>query len=208
MIKSLILILISLSFFSCRNDRRKKDISHTLQKKGIVSVRTVENIEKNYGKKINVQEYVLSQNADIFFERVSTIIVFGQTTNGKLFKGPVMWFKNYFDEKIRTPDFSSFFRNLLTKPQKEDDVKKILGDEGVYLPDQNIILYSDKSEDYLIAKFLEKDNNGNKMRIKPKFLRLMNAKYTIAYLFYQKGYILIEDDYEPAMFFLRLKQMY
>lgn len=82
-------------FVSCKNGQNREHVIHTSENKENVGVKTVKNIEKTYGKKINVEDYVLSQDNDMFFERISTIIIFGETTNGKLFKRPVMWFKNY-----------------------------------------------------------------------------------------------------------------
>ncbi|GAA4186576.1 hypothetical protein GCM10022218_50150 [Sphingobacterium ginsenosidimutans] len=198
-----------LNLVSCKNGQTKGNANLESQKKENISVKAVKSIEKKYGKKISIQEYVLSQDNDMFFERIATIVVFGKTTNGKLFKGPVMWFRNFFNEKVDTGDkFNRFFYDILTKPQEEDSIKKIVGQEGIYQQDATILLDSAKSVDFLADKFLDRIGNQKKMIVKPNYSALVNAKYSIAYLFYLKGYLMIEDDYEPETFFIPFEQVY
>lgn len=197
------------NLLSCKNGQTQGTASPRAEKKEDISVKTVKSIEKKSGRKISIQDYVLSQDNDMFFERIATIVVFGRTTNGKLFKGPVMWFRNFFNDKAGDGEkFNSFFKDILTKPQEEDAVKRIVGQEGVYQQDKVILLDSIKSIDFLIQKFLDRTGSQKRMKIKSNYLTSVNAKYSIAYLFYLKGYIMIEDDYEPGIFFIPLGQLY
>jgi len=202
-IKVITTVIIVLLFIACRNGQKREHVIHKSQNKEDVGVKTVKNIERSYGKKINVEDYVLSQDNDMFFERISTIIVFGKTTSGKLFKGPVMWFKNYFKERDeKKSNLSTSFRAILTQPQKEYTIKKIVGEDGIFQPDQDILLDSVKSLNYLVTKFLEREDKTERLLIKPIFLKSTHIKNTIGYLFYLKGYVMIDDDYEPETFFV------
>jgi len=208
-IKVITTVSIVLLFISCRNGQKREHVIHKSENKEDVSVKTVKNIEKTYGKKINVEDYVLSQDNDMFFERISTIIVFGKTTNSKLFKGPVMWFKNYFNERATKKDnLNTGFREILTQPQEEYTIKEIVGEDGVFQPDQKVLLDSVKSLDYLVTKFLERKDKTERLVIKPIFLESTSIKNTIGYLFYLKGYVVIDDDYEPETFFVPIGQVY
>lgn len=100
------------------------------------------------------------------------------------------------------------FRKILAQPQEEYTIKEIVGEDGVFQPDRKILLDSVKSLDYLITKFLERKDKTENLVIKPIFLESTPTKNTIGYLFYLKGYIVIDDDYGPETFFVPIGQVY
>ncbi|ULT27948.1 hypothetical protein KUH03_15830 [Sphingobacterium sp. E70] len=68
-------------------DRQKEMPTSNHKKKENISVKAVKSIEKKYGKKISIQEYVLSQDNDMFFERIATIVVFEKLQMESYLKG-------------------------------------------------------------------------------------------------------------------------
>lgn len=209
MIKIILVFFFFICLFSC-NSERKKETNVNIPKKEIqIPLESVEEVEKRIGRKVNVQEYVLSQNSEEFFERVSTVPVFGRTKGGKMFKGPVMWFKNYYDENLsETGTFQDFLVDILTNPQEEALVNRIVNDFEIFNKSPEVFQNVDKSITYIIDLFTYKRENDENLYLKRKMVTPLGLKFSIAYLFYINGYVLIEDDYEPSSSFIPIDKLY
>ncbi|WP_343567606.1 hypothetical protein [Sphingobacterium sp.] len=163
-------------------------------------------LKKNLHKPTSIKEFVLSQNSEEFYNRIDLLFVYGKTNNNTLFKGRIMWFRNYFREKMNTEvGFSQFLKDLLTNPQDEAFVAGIVDKYGIFNKDTEILKYIDRPLSDAIERFTFRKAGTNNLFLKSDFISPASTKYSIAYLFYLNGFLLEEDDYEPITFFVPLE---
>ncbi|WP_343565248.1 hypothetical protein [Sphingobacterium sp.] len=166
---------------------------------------SIDTLTKKLNKSVGIKEFVLSQNSEVFYDRIDLHLIYGKTKNNRLFKGRIMWFRNYFKENMHTEmSFSQFLNDLLTNPQDEAFIAEIVDKNDIFNKDPEILKYKDKPLSDIIERFTFRKAGMDNLFLKSEFVSPLSAKYSIAYLFYLKGFLLVEDDYEPATFFIPL----
>ncbi|MGE8379447.1 MAG: hypothetical protein ACN6PN_13885 [Sphingobacterium sp.] len=201
-----ICLLIGLvSMTSCQNEPSdRNDIA--LDNKKNTSLDTPKN---KLDKSASIKEFVLSQNNEDFCERIDLLSVYGKTKNNRLFKGHIMWFRNYYKENMTTEiSFSQFLNDLLTNPQDEAFIAGIVAKNGIFNKDLDILKYRNRPLSDAIERFTFRKAGMNNLFLKSEFTSPLSTKYSIAYLFYLKGFLIEEDDYESITFFVPLKDIY
>jgi len=168
---------------------------------------SIDTLKKKLNKSVSIKEFVLSQNSEDFYDRIDLLFIYGKTKNNKLFKGRIMWFRNYFKENMNTGvSFSQFLNDLLTNPQDEAFIAGIVDKYGIFNKDLEILKYKDKPLSDAIERFTFRKAGIDNLFLKSEFISPLSTKYSIAYLFYLKGFLLEEDDYEPITFFVPLNE--
>jgi len=170
---------------------------------------SIDTLKKKLNKSVSIKEFVLSQNSEDFYDRIDLLFIYGKTKNNKLFKGRIMWFRNYFKENMNTGvSFSQFLNDLLTNPQDEAFIAGIVAKNGIFNKDLDILKYRNRPLSDAIERFTFRKSGMNNLFLKSEFTSPLSTKYSIAYLFYLKGFLIEEDDYEPITFFVPLKDIY
>lgn len=88
---------------------------------------------------------------------------------GKMFKGPVMWFKNYYDENLSgTATFQDFLVDILTNPQEEGLANRIVNDFEFFNKSPEVFQNVDNPITYIIDLFTFKRENDENLYLKRK----------------------------------------
>ncbi|MCW2259669.1 MULTISPECIES: hypothetical protein [Sphingobacterium] len=82
MIRTILIILIFAFIFSCNSNGSKEVKVNNSNRDIEIRVESVKKIENRLGRKISIQEYILSQDNEDFYERVSTLPIFGRIKDG------------------------------------------------------------------------------------------------------------------------------
>lgn len=195
--------------FSCSTNGSKEVTVNNSNRNIEVRVESVKKIENRVGRKISIQEYILSQDNEDFYERISTLPIFGRTKDGRMFTGLIMWFKHYYDENVSSKGtFSNFLGDVMNNQQDLKMIEKIVTDSYIFSKVPKVFQHMEDPKSKIISEFTYKKEPGDQFYIKKKFLESLDIKYSIAYLFYKNGYVLIEDGYEPSSFFLSIDKLY
>lgn len=209
MIRTILIILIFAFIFSCNSNGSKEVKVNNSNRDIEIRVESVKKIENRLGRKISIQEYILSQDNEDFYERVSTLPIFGRTKDGKMFTGLVMWFKHYYDENISSKGtFHDFLEDVMNNQQDIEVIEKVVTENYMFSKSPEVFQHVENPISKIISQFTYKKEPGDQFYIKKKFLESFGVKYSIAYLFYKNGYVLIEDGYEPSSFFLPINKLY
>jgi len=191
--------------FACTNESQREPNSFKLNKE--IPQKSQIEIGKKVSEKNIINEFILKDSKEVYFEKMSFISIFGKTIEGRIFTGKIMWFKSYFDENLSTKgSFYYFLEDILINPQEEKKIKKIVGEREVFDIDDEIAKDSILDFDTLIDKYIILKPDDDYLYLRKKFWISVNTKYSIAYLFYLKGYILMEYDYEPLILFLPVEK--
>jgi hypothetical protein len=95
---------------------------------------------------------------------------------------------------------------ISTNPQDEAFIAEIVDKYGIFNQDPEVLKYVDKPISEAIERFTSRIPGSVILRLKDEFLSPLDTKYSIAYLFYLKGFSIDEDDYEPNSFFVPLNK--
>ena len=203
MLKITVVFFFFMCLFSCNSERKKETTVNIPMKEIQIPLESFKKVENRVGRKISIQEYILSQDNEDFYERISTLPVFGRTKDGRMFTGLIMWFKHYYDENVSSKcTFRNFLEDVMKNQQDLKNIEKIITDSYIFSKAPKVFQHMEDPKSKIISEFTYKKEPGDQFYIKKKFLEALDIKYSVAYLFYRNGYVLIEDGYDPSSFFL------
>ncbi|OJZ06255.1 hypothetical protein [Sphingobacterium sp. 40-24] len=202
-LRLLLLVCLSAFFCSCHSDNKKAASIDPRPNEVSFSREDADILDKS----ASIRTFVLSDSSEFFYDRNDLLFVYGKTKENRLFMGRLLWFRNYFKENMDTEiSFSQFLNNLLTNPQDEAFIAEIVDKYGIFNQDPEVLKYVEQPISEAIERFTSRIPGSVIFRLKDEFLSPLDTKYSIAYLFYLKGFSLDEDDYEPNSFFVPLNK--
>ncbi|WP_286841157.1 MULTISPECIES: hypothetical protein [Sphingobacterium] len=202
-LRLLLLVCLSAFFCSCHSDNKKVASIDPRPNEVSFSREDADTLDKS----ASIRTFVLSDSSEFFYDRNDLLFVYGKTKGNRLFMGRLLWFRNYFKENMDTEiSFSQFLNNLLTNPQDEAFIAEIVDKYGIFNQDPEVLKYVDQPISEAIERFTSRIPGSAILRLEDEFLSPLDTKYSIAYLFYLKGFSLDEDDYEPHSFFVPLNK--
>lgn len=202
-LRLLLLVCVSAFFCSCHSDDKKAASIDPRPNEVSFSREDAETLDKS----ASIRTFVLSDSSKFFYDRNDLLFVYGKTKGNRLFMGRLLWFRNYFKENMDTEiSFPQFLNDLLTNPQDEAFIAEIVDKYGIFIQDPEVLKYVDQPISEVIERFTYHIRGSVILRLKDEFQSPLDTKYSIAYLFYIKGFSLDEDDYEPNTYLVPLNK--